>query len=64
MNWRRIESILQDYFGSIRHDGDVFAIGLEASCDFADCENCEDHTAEINISDLARYLADELGNAS
>jgi hypothetical protein len=61
--WRQIETALSDYFAGTYYDGDLF-VDLEGNPDWDnDCDDCSDHYAEINLTDLARYLADELGGA-
>jgi hypothetical protein len=60
--WRRIEAALQDYFRGA-NDGDVFA-EIEADADYDDCDECPPHFAELNLTSLARHIADWLGGGA
>jgi hypothetical protein len=68
VNWRRIEAILCDYFSGASNAGNdaaSFFATIEADhCVFEDC-NCggDDHEAVIDLTTLARFIADELGAA-
>jgi hypothetical protein len=63
MNWRQIGPALHDYFGGVQN-GDVFT-EIEAYPDWRDedkvCDGCPPHTFELNLTELAKHIADHVG---
>jgi hypothetical protein len=68
ITWRQIESALQDYFGG-RYDHDTGDLSAEVeAADFLDdiCDDCPANGATlvvVNLTDLAKHIALELGGA-
>ena len=61
MSWRQIEAALQDYFGGVQN-GDLFT-EIEAFPGWREevCDVRPSHTIELNLTDLARHIADYVG---
>jgi hypothetical protein len=63
IDWRRIEAALFNFFGGQNDNGNLIA-ELQAYEDpEGDCDSCPLHFADIDLTELARFLADELGGA-
>lgn len=62
ISWRQIEAALQDYFGGTC-DGDVF-VEIEED-DFFElisrCDDCKHGSVELNLTELAKHIADFVG---
>jgi hypothetical protein len=63
LTWRQIETVLRDYFRGEqqRRSGDFLA-EIEAEDELEnDCESCPFHFVYLNLTELVRFLALELG---
>jgi hypothetical protein len=60
ITWRQIEKALQDYFGGVSNSGTGDFIAEIEAADFLDdlCDDCPATSIDINITDLAKHLAD------
>jgi hypothetical protein len=60
IDWREIEQALVVYFSAARDFGDAI-VDLEADPDWDnDCEDCTNHYVQLDLTDLARFIATEL----